>query len=307
VQILSTNTVYSFATKIVNRWYSKRTMLIGDAAHVFPPFGGQGIATGIRDAQALGWRLAIMSRPGISAEVREKILTGWSQERRHAWNAAMLATKLNGSIVNQRSMVGGFFYRIWMKILWWFPSIEWYRTNKAFRDKLVYNHKTCPDGFFLGARGGGQKIAQIWVRGKPGQEPKLSDAAFIRNLSHLSLLVIVRNGKTVDPADIAQLIKEADLPEGLLTMADVTFFRVDGKRGDLESGVPVAEYSPCTVEELAKDGITPIRGYSPSAVQDRVGRSANLVLLRPDFFVHSVASDIKGMAENLQKVGEYFR
>ncbi|MBE3043023.1 FAD-dependent monooxygenase, partial [Candidatus Bathyarchaeota archaeon] len=46
-------------------------MLIGDAAHVFPPFGGQGIATGIRDAQGLGWRLAMMSKLRLSPDVQQ--------------------------------------------------------------------------------------------------------------------------------------------------------------------------------------------------------------------------------------------
>lgn len=36
---------FTFSHKVVNRWYSRRTVLIGDAAHVFPPFGGQGIST----------------------------------------------------------------------------------------------------------------------------------------------------------------------------------------------------------------------------------------------------------------------
>jgi hypothetical protein len=91
-------------------------------------------------------------------------------------------------------------------------------------------------------------------------------------------------------------------------MDDVTFYHCLGKDGGLsDPEMAVAEVYPCTTEELAGEGITPIRGYKPTAVQDRVGPSATLVLVRPDFFVHSVASDVKGMAENLQKVGEYFR
>ena len=45
---------FTFCQKVVNKWFHKRTVLIGDAAHVFPPFGGQGIACGIRDQML--WR-----------------------------------------------------------------------------------------------------------------------------------------------------------------------------------------------------------------------------------------------------------
>ena len=52
---------FKFTHKVVNRWFDNRTILIGDAAHVFPPFGGQGIACGIRDAEELSWRIAILA------------------------------------------------------------------------------------------------------------------------------------------------------------------------------------------------------------------------------------------------------
>lgn len=297
---------FTFATKIVNRWYSRQTMLIGDAAHVFPPFGGQGIATGIRDAQGLAWRLALMSKLNVSPTIRERILSGWAQERRHAWRAATRATKLNGSIVNQRSVIKGLLYRVWMRILWCFPAIAYARTHAAFKDKLVFDRESCPDGFFLQEAGGGQKIAQIWVQ-KIGEQPRLSDTAFIRNLSSLSLMVLVRDPREQGSLEkeVKQLLKIADLPDDLLTMEDVTFYHVHSRNLEVSSETNGHIYYPCTTEELAEQGITPINGYRHTAVEERLGDSAKFVLARPDFFVHSVASDVNGMANNLQKVRAY--
>ncbi|KAK0646764.1 hypothetical protein B0T16DRAFT_327700 [Cercophora newfieldiana] len=299
---------FTFAVKVVNRWFSNNTMLIGDAAHVFPPFGGQGIATGIRDAQGLGWRLAVMSRLNVSQETQERILTGWAQERRHGWKSALMATKLNGSIVNQRSFFRGFLFRTFMRLLWKFKSIVWNRTQIAFRDKLVFDHKTCPDGFFLGQSGCGRKVAQVWVR-KGGEAPRLSDSALLRNLSHISLLVFVRDksdSMAVLRGEIAAALKQADLPGDLVTMDDVTFYNVSGGKVE-DVDVESAEvYHPCTTEELAAEGITPIRGYRHTAVQDRFDSSACFVLIRPDFFVHSVATNGEELLENLRRLGGYF-
>lgn len=293
---------------MVNRWYCRKTLLIGDAAHVFPPFGGQGIATGIRDAQGLAWRLSIMSNLKADSEVRERILAGWSQERRHAWNAATQATKLNGSIVNQRSFFGGLVYRACMRILWWFPSISQFRTRRAFRDKLVFNSQTCPGGFFLQGVGVGRKIAQIWVQ-RPGEEPKLSDEVFMRNLSHLALLVFVRGPADINMDAIEAVLQAARVPEQVLTLKDVTFFHRVESEQCCSPGVQMQKdvcYCPCTAEHLLKQGVYPIRGYREAAVQDRFDKSAKYILIRPDFFVHSVAADLPQLCANLDKVTEYF-
>ncbi|KAK3688882.1 hypothetical protein B0T22DRAFT_407582 [Podospora appendiculata] len=301
---------FTFATKVVNKWYARNTLLIGDAAHVFPPFGGQGIATGIRDAQALGWRLAIMSRMGssLSPARRERILTGWSQERRHGWSVSMKATKLNGSIVNQRSWLGGLVFRAWHRLLWLFPGLARYKTNVAFKDKLVFTHKTCPDGFFVEKLGGGVKIAQVWTR-RQGQGPLLSDGAFFRNLAHLSLLVLVRRPADHDSGEVARILKVADLPGEMLTMEDVTFYNIH--RSYAEGAADVSAegreaYYPCTAKELVGEGITPINRYDATAVQDRFPASVKYVLLRPDFLVHSVAKDGDELLRNLGLAGEYF-
>ena len=53
---------FCFSARSCNKWALGRVILTGDAAHVFPPFGGQGVASGFRDASSLAWRLAILSR-----------------------------------------------------------------------------------------------------------------------------------------------------------------------------------------------------------------------------------------------------
>ena len=297
-----------FATKIVTEWYCRKTMLIGDAAHVFPPFGGQGIATGIRDAQGLSWRLAMMSKMNLPSKVQQKILLGWSQERRHGWQASMRATKLNGSIVNDRAWLRGILYRITMRVLWWFPAIARFRTRQAFKDKLIFNQTTCPDGFFSEKAGGGQKVAQVWVR-RAGEAPRLSDSAFIRDLSRLSLLILVRNPSDIDSAKVAEVLQASGLPEDLISMDEVTFFDISGSVKDLDANAKLGGeiYRPCPAEELVKEGIKPIQCYSPAYIQNRLHKSVKFVLLRPDFFVHSVASDFDGLSRNLQEVRDYFR
>lgn len=46
------------ATRLAERYRIGRVLLAGDAAHVHPPYGGQGLNLGIQDALNLGWKLA---------------------------------------------------------------------------------------------------------------------------------------------------------------------------------------------------------------------------------------------------------
>ena len=54
--------VYGFRERIAERMGSKRVFLLGDAAHVMPPFGAQAMNTGARDANNICWKIAAVSR-----------------------------------------------------------------------------------------------------------------------------------------------------------------------------------------------------------------------------------------------------
>jgi 2-polyprenyl-6-methoxyphenol hydroxylase-like FAD-dependent oxidoreductase len=61
---VSWSSIYRPAVRMVSRFRVGRVFLAGDAAHVHPPAGGQGLNTGVQDAYNLGWKLAHVLRGG---------------------------------------------------------------------------------------------------------------------------------------------------------------------------------------------------------------------------------------------------
>ncbi|MQY06606.1 bifunctional 3-(3-hydroxy-phenyl)propionate/3-hydroxycinnamic acid hydroxylase [Actinomadura macrotermitis] len=78
-------TNYTFNAVVADRWRDGRCFLLGDAAHMMPPFAGQGLNSGVRDAANLAWKLAEVWH----GRAAESLLDTYEAERRpHA--AAMV-------------------------------------------------------------------------------------------------------------------------------------------------------------------------------------------------------------------------
>lgn len=74
---LERHTVYRFQARWVDGWRRGRVLLAGDAAHQMPPFAGQGLCAGARDAANLAWKLDLV----LAGTAPESLLDSYEPER----------------------------------------------------------------------------------------------------------------------------------------------------------------------------------------------------------------------------------
>ncbi len=92
---LERHAVYTFQARWVDQWRSGRLAVAGDAAHLMPPFAGQGMCSGVRDAANLAWKLDLVLR-GLA---REELLDTYTSERSaHIQHAIHMSVELGNVI-----------------------------------------------------------------------------------------------------------------------------------------------------------------------------------------------------------------
>lgn len=77
--------VYTFAARHAAQWRVGRVFLAGDAAHQMPPFAGQGMCAGIRDAANLAWKLDLV----LAGAADDHVLDAYTDERLPSASAAI--------------------------------------------------------------------------------------------------------------------------------------------------------------------------------------------------------------------------
>ncbi|MBE9586114.1 FAD-dependent monooxygenase [Mucilaginibacter sp. JRF] len=139
-------TTYKLHHRMATQFRQQRCFLIGDAAHVHSPVGGQGMNTGLQDAYNLAWKLAAV----INNQIAPSILDSYEAERMPVAKQLLNTTDRAFNIITSTGWMTSFFKRSILphlvKYLWSKPALreKLFRiisqTNISYRDSRINLH-----------------------------------------------------------------------------------------------------------------------------------------------------------------------
>ena len=142
--------VYAFHARVAERWQSGRVFLAGDAAHLTPPFAGQGMNSGVRDAANLAWKLAAVVRGEMDASL---LATNAEERKPHAWSLIEMAVRI-GSFMQPKSVPSAMLTQGALKLCSLYRPVRDYVMQLKFKPKPRFHA-----GFFAAGENAGAQVA----------------------------------------------------------------------------------------------------------------------------------------------------
>jgi 2-polyprenyl-6-methoxyphenol hydroxylase-like FAD-dependent oxidoreductase len=93
--ILERHAVYTFSARYAEEWRRGRAFVAGDAAHLMPPFAGQGMCSGLRDAANLAWKLDLV----LDGRADDSLLDTYQAERLPSARTAIELSMALGKVI----------------------------------------------------------------------------------------------------------------------------------------------------------------------------------------------------------------
>ena len=93
---------YRFHALVASDWRKDRVFIAGDAAHQQPPFLGQGMCQGVRDAANLAWKLAAVAKHEVEGDAAQRLLDSYGVERQAHVKELTTRIKAIGAVICQR-------------------------------------------------------------------------------------------------------------------------------------------------------------------------------------------------------------
>lgn len=157
---------YRINTCVADRFRAQRVFLLGDSAHMMPPFAGQGLCSGLRDAANLCWKLTLVLR-GLAGQ---GLLDSYEYERMPHVKESIAATLRVGWLFFPKNRWHDLVRRSALQLLFTVPPL---------REQFRRRSKAAPllrQGLFLGREPAGTMIVQPPVQRADGKQVMLDEA-----------------------------------------------------------------------------------------------------------------------------------
>ena len=169
--------VYAHHVRLAATWRVGRVLLAGDAAHVMPPWIGQGMSSGVRDVNNLCWKLAAV----VHGELPDAVLDSYASERMPHVRSMTRAAVFFGRVITERrravTAVRDPLFRAAMRAPYigaflrdgsWFPETRYAHGLLARSPSAASSRRA--------GRLVGQMVPQPWVQAADGTRTRLDDA-----------------------------------------------------------------------------------------------------------------------------------
>jgi 3-(3-hydroxy-phenyl)propionate hydroxylase len=135
--------VYTFQARVADSWQNGRVFLLGDAAHLTPPYAGQGLNSGQRDAANFAWKVAKV----VKGQFNSALMNSYQLERKeHAWALIKMAIQI-GWVMVPRNFFHTYGQAIFFRLAGFIPRFRDYIMGLKFKPVPRFTEGfLCPDG-----------------------------------------------------------------------------------------------------------------------------------------------------------------
>jgi hypothetical protein len=285
--------------------------------------GGQGIASGFRDAIGLAWRLAILCSSKTALN-HEAILAAWYKERKQQLDKSLAATVRNGDMVNTKSSLQGFFrdWALWSMQL--IPSWKhWLERGPRAEGPIWYTHEAGMP--FLPGMKGGVCFAQTYcvslsnTSADAHVSPTVQftdDAIFAPDKRSLFQLVVLLPDFDALAKTLTQFdeLNPSHTTSALFSYSEATLFIPrtsihDSSTTHIPDAIADRVYRTATAEEFAQSNLCrgrPLpRGYNEDLMWESMA-GKQFVVMRPDRFVFAACDTVAELDVAVRNVERMF-